>query len=104
MNSHAAQNLYQQVIDSLERPSNLSIPIPKRFFNHDYPVEPKTFGERLRKARIDFGMQIKEVASMLGVTEVAVINRVLRGVKPVRKQIKEKVAQFLMVPYSNMRL
>ena len=53
---------------------------------------------------MDFGMQIKEVASMLGVTEVAVINRVLRGVKPVRKKIKEKVGQFLMVPYSNMRL
>ena len=94
MDSHAAQNLNQQVIDSLDRPYNLSIPIPKQTFNDDYPVEPKTFHERPRKAGMDFGMQIKELASIIGVAEDMVINWELRRVKPLRKQIKEKVDQF----------
>ena len=54
MDSHAAQKLNQQVIDLLDRPYNLSIPIPKQTFNDDFPVVPKTLDERLRKARMEF--------------------------------------------------
>jgi len=43
---------------------------------------------------MDFGMQIKELASIIGVAEDMVINWELRRVKPLRKQIKEKVDQF----------
>ena len=45
---------------------------------------------------MDAGMQIKELASMVGVTEDTVHNWELRGMKPLRLQIKEKVEQFLM--------
>ncbi|MFH1778795.1 MAG: helix-turn-helix transcriptional regulator [Candidatus Omnitrophota bacterium] len=51
-------------------------------FNPDYPKEPKTLGERIRKVRMDKGLMIKEVAEMLGVTEDTVINWELRGRKP----------------------
>jgi len=47
----------------------LLIPISQQVFNNDYPVNPKTFGERLRKARMNAGLQIKELAAMIGVTE-----------------------------------
>ena len=46
-----------------------NIPIPKYVFNEDYPIDPKTFGERLRKARIDAGLRIKEFAEFIGVTD-----------------------------------
>jgi transcriptional regulator with XRE-family HTH domain len=43
------------------------------FIKH-YPENPVSFGERLRKARMDAGLQIKELAEMIGVTEDTVIN------------------------------
>jgi len=39
---------------------SLSISIPKQIFNKDYQVNRKTFGERLRKDRIDVVHQLKE--------------------------------------------
>jgi DNA-binding transcriptional regulator YiaG len=51
---------------------------------------------------MDFGMQIKEFASMLGVAEDTVINWEIRRVKPLGKQIKEKANQFLKNPYSKI--
>ena len=47
----------------------LLIPISQQVFNNDFPVNPKTFGERLRKARMNAGLQIKELAAMIDVTE-----------------------------------
>ena len=58
-------------------------------FDPDYPKEPKTLGERIRKARMDKGMQIKELAEMLEVTEDTVINWELRGRKPRGKNLKK---------------
>jgi len=37
-------------------------------------VSPRTFGEHLRKARMDAGLMIKQQACMLGVTPDKVIN------------------------------
>jgi ribosome-binding protein aMBF1 (putative translation factor) len=34
-------------------------------FNPDYPSNPKTQGQRIRKARMNKGLQIKELASIL---------------------------------------
>ena len=59
-------------------------------------MEPKTFAETLRKARMDAGLQVKELAAMVGVTESTVINWELRGMKPLRKQTKDKINEFMM--------
>ena len=56
--------------------------LPKSVFRKDYPENPKTFGEHLRKARIDAGLLIKGLASKLGVTEDSVINWEVRGRMP----------------------
>jgi transcriptional regulator with XRE-family HTH domain len=50
--------------------------------NEDYPAEPKTFGEKLRKARMDAGLQIKELAAIIGVADAMVINWDIRGMRP----------------------
>lgn len=50
-----------------------------------YPKEPHTFGERIRKARMDRGMMIKELAELVGVTEDTIINWEVRGVRPTAK-------------------
>jgi len=54
---------------------SLSITVPRQIFNDDYPVNPKTFGERVRKDRRNAGLQIKELAVMVGVSE----NTILQG-------------------------
>jgi len=51
-------------------------------FNPKYPKNPQNLGEKIRKARMDKGLMIKELASRLGVTEDAVINWEIRGIKP----------------------
>ncbi len=72
-----------------------SIPIPKDIFNEDYPVDPKTFGERLGKAKMDSGLLIKDMADLVGVTEDTVINWEIRGRRPWRKDVRDKVDMFL---------
>lgn len=57
-------------------------------FNPAYPKEPKTLGERIRKARMDKGLMIKELAKFVGVTEDTVINWELRGVRPRGKSLE----------------
>ncbi|MCP4373292.1 MAG: hypothetical protein GY797_35075 [Deltaproteobacteria bacterium] len=44
---------------------------------------------------MDAGIQIKELAAMVGVTEDTVINREFRGMRPQRKEVREKVMLFL---------
>ncbi|MFH1045523.1 MAG: helix-turn-helix transcriptional regulator [Candidatus Omnitrophota bacterium] len=64
--------------------------------NPNYPSQPKTFGERLRKARMDKGMPIRDLAGLIGVTEDTVINWELRGMRP-RKQYQAKIKDKLDV-------
>jgi DNA-binding transcriptional regulator YiaG len=45
---------------------------------------------------MDAGLQIKELAAMVGVTEDTVINWELRGIKTLRIQTKDKINEFLM--------
>ena len=52
------------------------------------PKESKTFGERIRKARMDKGLLIRELAAFVGVTADTVINWELRGVKPMGKSLR----------------
>ena len=62
--------------------------LSKSVFRKDYPENPITFGEHLRKARIDAGLLIKVLAKKLGVTEDTVINWEIRGRSP-RPKAKE---------------
>lgn len=56
--------------------------LPKSVFHKNYPENPQTFGEYLRKARIDAGLLIKDLAGKIGVTEDTVINWEVRGRMP----------------------
>lgn len=51
-------------------------------FNPKYPKNPQTLGERIRKARMDKGMTVKEVAVLFGVSDTAVLNWEIRGKMP----------------------
>ena len=51
-------------------------------FNPAYPRNPETFGEKLRKARMDKHLQIKELARLIGVSPDSVINWEMKGVRP----------------------
>lgn len=51
-------------------------------FNPKYPQNPQTLGEKLRKARLDKGMTLEEVAALLGVTDTTVINWEIKGKMP----------------------
>ena len=63
-------------------------------FNPRYPKNPQTLGERIRKARMDKGLLIRELAALLRVTEDTVINWEIRGIKPEGRNL-EKVKAFL---------
>jgi transcriptional regulator with XRE-family HTH domain len=58
-------------------------------FNYFYPEEPQTFGETLRKARMDAGATAKELAEALGVTECTVYNWETRGMRPSRHNLEK---------------
>ena len=62
----------------------MSIKIP------DYPENPTTFGERIRKIRLDKGLYAKELAEIIGVTEDSVLNWEKDRVKP-RKDLMERL-------------
>jgi len=53
-----------------------------------YPKEPKTLGERIRRARMDKNMLIRELAELIGVTPDTVINWEKRGMKPSGKYLQ----------------
>ncbi len=63
-------------------------------FNPKYPQNPQNLGEKIRKARMDKGLLIRELASQLGVTEDTLINWEVRDVQPVGRNL-ERVRGFL---------
>jgi len=72
--------------------------LPKGLFDKDYPTNPSTFGERLRKARMDAGLNIRELAAQIGVTDETVINWELRGTQPRGSKIRERIMRLIKVP------
>jgi len=64
--------------------------------NPKYPKNPQTLGEKIRKARMDKGLQIKELAKIVGVTSDTVINWEIRNIIP-RKRYLEKVRTVLNI-------
>ena len=67
--------------------------IDKAVFIPDYPEFPKTFGEKLRKIRLDQGYQIKQVARAIGVKQDSIINWERRGMQP-RKDLLGRLLEF----------
>lgn len=49
-------------------------PLSRGVFNPDCPAHLRTPGERIRKARMDRGLEIKELAELIRVTPDTVIN------------------------------
>jgi len=60
--------------------------------NPTYPKNPKTFGDYMRKWRMEKGILIREFAQQLEVTEDTVINWEKRGRRPTTKHIRKVVA------------
>ncbi|MFC1508418.1 multiprotein-bridging factor 1 family protein [Candidatus Omnitrophota bacterium] len=46
----------------------------KSLFDPTYPDHPSTFGQYLRKVRMDAGFEIKELASAANLNEMTIIN------------------------------
>lgn len=52
-------------------------------------MHPITFGEKLRRKRIDSGLQIKQLANIIGVTDDTIINWEKRHVSPTYNNLKK---------------
>ena len=57
--------------------------------NPKYPKNPKNFGERIRKKRMDKRLTMKDIATRLGVSETTVYNWEIKNKRPYRKTIKK---------------
>jgi len=86
--SHARHFLEKHKPTHNSEPYSLSCPLPKQIFVKNYPLSPGNFGEKLRKARMDAGLMIKELAAILGVSEDTVINWEVRGVSPTSRNLE----------------
>jgi DNA-binding XRE family transcriptional regulator len=63
-------------------------------FDPKYPSNPQTLGKKLRKARMDKGMTLKEVAALFGVSDTSIINWEIRGKIPDKNRL-EKINEFI---------
>jgi DNA-binding transcriptional regulator YiaG len=72
----------------------LEVTIDLNDFNPKYPKNPKTFGERIRKKRMDLHLTMKDVAQKLGVSETTVYNWEIKNRKPYRRT-EEKLKTLL---------
>ena len=96
MASHAERNLHSNAkhgTSGILTGYEFSRILSKAVFIPDYPELPRTFGEQLRKSRLDQGRQIKDVASVIGVTEDSIINWERRGIRP-RKVLLTRLLAF----------
>jgi DNA-binding XRE family transcriptional regulator len=57
-------------------------------FNPDYPSNPKTRGQKIRNAKKDKGLQIKELATILKLNPQTIIKWELENVKPEDRNIE----------------
>lgn len=59
-----------------------------------YPKNPKTFGEKIRKKRMDLGLTMREIAKKLKVSETTIYNWEIRNIRPYRRT-EEKLKAIL---------
>ena len=64
----------KSVTHLFSRSYKIQYSVPKSVFSPDYPFHPRTYGERLRKTRMDLGLQIREVAQATGINESSIID------------------------------
>ena len=57
-------------------------------FDSQYPKDPKTLGERIRKARMDRHMMAKELAQRISVVPETVTNWEKRNLRPTRRHLE----------------
>jgi len=67
-----------------------------RELNPKYPKNPQNLGQQIRKARMDKGLLIRELAAQIGVTEETMLNWEVRGRKPTEENIK-RIKDFIGV-------
>ena len=60
----------------------LELRIPKRLTEPNYPTEPRSFGDHLRKKRMDLGLSQEDLARRLRVTEETITNWELGHSRP----------------------
>ena len=90
--THAGQYYHQSELASQTYEAHREL--PRHLFEKTYPANPKTFGEALRKARMDAGMKIKGLGEKLSVTQDSVINWEIRGRMPRGENLEKVVAEF----------
>jgi DNA-binding XRE family transcriptional regulator len=87
--SHSCSPSVQNTEFSLDKRLYVfTVEINRLLHNPAYPKDPRTLGERIRKARMDKGLLIRELAALVGVTADTVLNWELRGVKPMGTRLK----------------
>ena len=89
------KGIHDEHNDNIPLVYTLELSLNLNEFNPDYPQNPQNLGERIRKARMDRGLLIRELASELGVTDDTVINWEMRGRKPVGRNM-ERIDSFLI--------
>ena len=77
----------------------LTLPMPKSM-PKGYPEDPQTFGEHLRKYRMDKGLLVKDLAKIIGVTENTVLNWEQDSIHQIRNNsIKSLLRLFPQLKY-----
>jgi DNA-binding transcriptional regulator YiaG len=66
-------------------------------FDPNYPKNHQDLGQQIRKTRMEKGLMIKELAEQIGVTEDAVINWEIRGVRPEARNL-DRLRKYLFLP------
>jgi ribosome-binding protein aMBF1 (putative translation factor) len=72
----------------------LNVEINLLEYNPKYPKNPKNFGEKIRKKRMDLGLTMREIAEKVGVSETTVYNWETRNIRPYRST-EEKLKAIL---------
>lgn len=94
--NHAGQFLYPirlafgQLLDSAYV---FSKPLDRLDFDPSYPRNPSTLGEHIRKFRKDKGLFQADLARMLGVNEMTIVNWEIRGMVPRVRAVRERLAR-----------
>ncbi len=68
--------------------------IPVRVLDNKYPLDSKSFGNRLRKLRIDRGLFAKDLAEIINVSADSIFNWEIRGTIPVGSNMKKLRSYF----------
>ena len=72
LDSYALQNIENPNYIPLDKTCLVSLLFSKHIFNEDNLAGPNTFGNILKKARLNAVMQTRDLAAIIGVTEAAV--------------------------------